>query len=93
MDLRITSCNNFFKLKGILNKNNVAVFQSQFQEAFKNFNSLTISVEGLESVDRHGVNALADLHNQSIKNNIQLSIVGLGCKELYDHFKTTETAA
>lgn len=92
MDLRITSCNNFFKLKGILNKTNVDVFQSEFQEAFKRFNALTISVEGLESVDKHGVNALADLHNQSIKNNIQLSIVGLGCKELYDHFKTNEAA-
>lgn len=92
MDLRITSCNNFFKLKGILNKTNVDVFQSEFQKAFKKFNALTISVEGLESVDKHGVNALADLHNQSIKNNIQLSIVGLGCKELYDHFKTNEAA-
>ncbi len=92
MDLRITSCNNFFKLKGILNKTNVDVFESEFQEAFKRFNALTISVEGLESVDKHGVNALADLHNQSIENNIQLSIVGLGCKELYDHFKTNEAA-
>lgn len=92
MDLRITSCNNFFKLKGILNKNNVSEFQFEFKEAFKRFDTLTISVEGLESVDREGVNALADLHAQSIKSNIQLSIVGMGCKELYDHFKTFEAA-
>ncbi|MFS4483693.1 STAS domain-containing protein [Hyunsoonleella sp. 2307UL5-6] len=92
MDLRITSCNNFFKLKGILNKKNVNEFQSEFKDAFQKFNKLTISVEGLESVDRYGVDALTDLHNQSIKNNIQLSIVGLGCKELYDHFKAFEAA-
>ncbi len=92
MDLRITSCNNFFKLKGILNKSNVDVFQSEFQEAFEKFNALTISVEGLESVDKHGVNALADLHEKSLQHNIKLSIVGLGCKELYDHFKTQEAA-
>ncbi len=92
MDLRITSCNNFYKLKGILNKNNIAVFQSEFQEAFEKFKTLTISVEGLDSVDRYGVNALTDLHTQSIKNNIELSIVGLGCKELYDHFKAYEAA-
>lgn len=92
MDLRITSCNNFFKLKGILNKNNVDVFQSEFQNAFDRFDSLTISVEGLESVDRSGVNALADLHYLSLKNKKQLSIVGLGCKELYDHFKSSEAA-
>lgn len=92
MDLRITNCNNFFKLKGILNKTNVDVFQTEFQKAFKKFDALTISVEDLESVDRYGVNALTDLHTQSIKNNIKLSIVGLGCKELYDHFKTNEAA-
>lgn len=93
MDLRITSCNNYFKLKGILNKNNVDAFRSEFQDAFNRFDSLTISVEGLESVDRSGVNALADLHSHSIKTNKKLSIVGLGCKELYDHFKSSEAAA
>ncbi|TBN05316.1 hypothetical protein EYD45_03300 [Hyunsoonleella flava] len=92
MDLRITNCNNFFKLKGILNKDNVDVFRSEFQEAFEKFDSLTISIEGLESVDRFGVNALADLHTQSLKVNKQFSIVGLGCKELYDHFKSCEAA-
>jgi anti-anti-sigma regulatory factor len=92
MDLRITSCNNFFKLKGILNKNNIAVFQSEFQEAFKKFKKLTISIEGLDSVDRFGVNALKDLHTKSVESNIELSIVGLGCKELYDHFKAYEAA-
>ncbi|MEW4923786.1 STAS domain-containing protein [Algibacter sp. 2305UL17-15] len=92
MDLRITSCNNFFKLKGNLNKNNVAIFQTEFKKAFKKFKNLTISVEGLESVDRFGVKALADLHSNSLKNNIQLAIVGLGCKELYDHFRTNEAA-
>ena len=92
MDLRSTSCNNFFKLKGILNKDNVEEFRYEFKKAFKIFDALTISVEGLESVDKHGVNALADLHSQSIKENIKLSIVGLGCKELYDHFKSSEAA-
>ncbi len=92
MDLRITSCNNFFKLKGVLNKSNVGIFQNEFQDVFEKFNKLTISIEGLESVDRYGVNALTDLHEQSIKFNKQLSIVGLGCKELYDHFKTNEAA-
>lgn len=92
MDLRITNCNNFFKLKGILNKKNINVFQSEFQDAFQKFNKLTISLEDLESIDRYGVDALTDLHNKSVEKNIQLSIIGLGCKELYDHFKAFEAA-
>lgn len=90
MDLKITSCNNFYKLKGALNKKNISLFQEEIQQAFERFNSLTISVEGLESVDRTGVNVITNLHNQSIANNIQLAIVGTGCKELYDHFKSQE---
>ncbi|MBC3757061.1 MULTISPECIES: STAS domain-containing protein [Hyunsoonleella] len=92
MELRITSCNNFYKLKGVLNKSNVDAFQTEFKDAFQKFNNLTISIEGLESVDRYGVNALMDLHEESLKTAKQLSIVGLGCKELYDHFKTNEAA-
>ncbi|GGD21415.1 STAS domain-containing protein [Hyunsoonleella pacifica] len=92
MELRITNCNNFFKLKGILNKDNVESFRLEFQEAFRKFDHLTISIEGLESVDRFGVDALADLHTESLKINKQLSIVGFGCKELYDHFKSFEAA-
>ncbi len=92
MELRITNCNNFFKLKGTLNKNNIELFQNEFEEAFEKFNKLTVSIEGLESVDRTGVNAIADLHALSLKRNKELSIVGVGCKDLYDHFKDNEAA-
>ena len=36
------------------------------------------------------MNALTELHSKALLSNVQLSIVGLGCKELYDHFKTQE---
>ena len=93
MDLSIISCNNFIKLKGILNENNVGLFQTELLKAFRKYNVLTISIEELQTVDRFGVNALADLHIKAIKDNKQLSIVGLGCKELYEHFKESEALA
>jgi len=36
--------------------------------------------------------ALAKLHNESLLKKKQLSIVGFGCKDLYDHFKTNDAA-
>lgn len=90
MDLSITSDNNVIKLKGILDFNNIDLFQTELLKAFKKYNVLTISVEELQKVDRFGVNALADFHIKSIRDNKQLSIVGLGCKELYEHFKAIE---
>ncbi len=90
MDLEIISCNNFVKLRGEINKNNVEIFQEKLQNTLNKFDQLTISIDDLKSVDRFGVNALADLHVKSLENHKQLFIVGLGCKELYDHFQTKQ---
>ncbi|WP_067147125.1 hypothetical protein [Pseudotamlana agarivorans] len=92
MDLVITSCNNFYKVKGHLNKSNVGIFINEFDDIFNNLDSLTISIKDVESMDKYGVEALSKLHNESIMKNKQFSIIGYGCKELYDHFKT-EVAA
>ncbi len=92
MDLRISNCNNFFKIKGILNKKSLEVFQNEFSNIFEKVNNLTISIQDIESMDRYGVNALAALHNEAIEKNKSLSIVGLGCKDLYNHFKAENAA-
>ena len=39
-------------------------------------------------MDRYGVKAFVKLHNEAVIKNKKLSIIGLGCKDLYDHFKT-----
>jgi anti-anti-sigma regulatory factor len=88
MELIITNCNNFFKIKGTLDKNNLGVFQSEFKNIFEKVNALTISIEDVDSMDRFGVNALAELHKEAIAKNKSLSIIGLGCKDLYNHFKS-----
>ncbi|MCF7559952.1 hypothetical protein L3X39_04820 [Sabulilitoribacter multivorans] len=92
MDLKITNCNNFFKVKGILNRDNVSLFQNEFKNIFDKVNNITISIQDVESMDKYGVDAIAKLHHEALTKNKRLSIIGLGCKDLYDHFKT-ETAA
>ena len=54
--------------------------------------SITISIEEVTNMDRFGVNALAALHNEAIAKNKSLSIIGLGCKDLYNHFKSEKAA-
>lgn len=93
MNLEISSYNNQFKIKGVLNRKNVNQFTNEFKNIFEKFNSLTLSIEGLTSIDRYGVNALAQLHNESITKRKSLSIIGLGCDDLYEHFKSEEHAA
>jgi anti-anti-sigma regulatory factor len=79
-------------MKGVLNKNSLNVFQKEFKNVFERVNNLTISIEDIVSMDKYGVDAIAKLHEEALAKNKRLSIIGFGCKELYDHFKT-ETAA
>ena len=88
MELEITHNNNFFKIKGILNKSNVYLFKKEFSHIFDTLSSVTISIESIEWMDRYGVKAFAKLHKEAVSKNKKLSIIGLGCKDLYDHFKT-----
>ena len=75
MDLEITQSNNFFKVKGNLQRNNIHVFKRHFRHIFEKLNTITISIEDLQSIDRHGVSAIAQLHNESIVKQKQLSII------------------
>jgi anti-anti-sigma regulatory factor len=92
MNLKITHSHNFFKLKGILDKQSLGVFQNEFNNIFERVNALTISIEEIEWMDRYGVKAMTGLHDEAILKNKKLSIIGLGCKELYEHFKYKTTA-
>jgi len=92
MDFRITKCNNYIKLKGKLNKNAIGVFNNEFAKIFENYSNIKINIEGLDAIDKYGVRALVNLHNQSLKNNVQFSIIGSGFKELYNFFKSSEAA-
>ncbi|WP_418508542.1 STAS domain-containing protein [Corallibacter sp.] len=92
MNLTITNNQDFFKVKGILNRHSVAFFQQELERAFEKQAKITINIEGIESIDRFGVMAFAKLHNNALQNNKSFSIIGLGCKDLYEHFKSVEAA-
>ena len=92
MDLKITNCNNFFKIKGTLNKSNLNLFHREFKNVFEKLNDVTINIQDVVGMDKYWVEAFVQLHNEALVKNKRLSIVAFGCKELYDHFKT-DTAA
>lgn len=93
MDLQITNQDNFFQVTGTLTKFNVHHFKREFSNVFDKNNSLIISIENLTSIDRYGVNALAQLHNEALVKGKKLSIIGMGCDDLYEHFNSDESAA
>lgn len=93
MDLQITNQNNIFQVVGILNKFNIHQFKKEFSNIFDKQNTLTINIEKVLSIDRYGVMALAQLHNESLAKGKKLSIIGMGSDDLYEHFNAEENAA
>ncbi len=93
MVLEITNYNNHYVVKGTLNKTSVETFKHHFSNIFEKVETVIIDIEKLETIDRYGVMALAKLHNQAINKQKRMSIIGIGCKELYDHFRSEDTAA
>ncbi|GGZ85984.1 STAS domain-containing protein [Algibacter mikhailovii] len=92
MNLEITNCNNFFKVKGTLNKGNVALFKYELKDVFEKRDQVTISIKDITGMDKYGVHAMAQLHEEALSKNKKLSIIGYGCKDLYDHFKSGNAA-
>lgn len=90
MDLRIYNQNNFFEVKGALNKKNIHVFQDAFKNIFERTTNVRISLEGLEAIDREGKNALAQLHNESLAKQKSLSIIGSGREDIFNFLSQDE---
>jgi anti-anti-sigma regulatory factor len=92
MNLEITNANNYFNVKGSLDRYNIHVFKKQFKNVFRTASAITVSIENLTSIDRYGVNAIAQLQNEALVKNKRLSIIGFGKNNLFNHFKTEEAA-
>jgi ABC-type transporter Mla MlaB component len=92
MVLEICICDNCFRLKGNLTKKHLYIFQKAFKDIFNKVDDLILNIEELNAIDRDGVSAITKLHNLALTENKKLTIIGLGNKELYDHFRTSDAA-
>jgi ABC-type transporter Mla MlaB component len=92
MVLEISNCDNCYKIIGSLTQKNLSIFQNTFRGIFNTTANLTINIEGLNDIDREGVSAITKLHNEAITLQKKLTIIGLGNKELYQHFKSNDAA-
>ena len=74
-------------------KNNIFQHPTlSFRNIFDKLDSVILSIEGLKGIDRYGVNAIAQLHNEALNRKKKLSIIGLGHKEVFHHFSENDAA-
>ena len=92
MVLKISNNANHFTVEGDLILKTLQEFIQTFQSALIDNDEVTIDIKGLKRIDRHGVNAIAKLHNESLLKGKRLSIIGLGNKEIYQHISGHDAA-
>ena len=92
MALQILEQNGTFYLKGKLNTSTSKVFIEHLKHSIKKIKKVIINIENLKEIDVDGLKALNFLMNTSIVKKKIFSIRGYGCKEIYDHFNSSQIA-
>jgi ABC-type transporter Mla MlaB component len=92
MALTIKHENNTFLVSGTINATTVKQFKNHLEFLLTYNKGLTINIEGVKAIDANGMYALRHLHALALIQNKAFSIVGYGCKEIYDDLRLTSAA-
>ncbi|ADV47457.1 hypothetical protein Celal_0100 [Cellulophaga algicola DSM 14237] len=91
MVLKILSIKNgTFKVAGKINATTAPQFQSNFESNLDSLNKLTLDIDEITEVDAAGMKALRALYKKAFLENKSFSIIGNGCKDIYDDFRGCE---
>ncbi len=86
MALLIKEKNGKFCVKGNINAATVNSFKSHFEQILNTYGSLVIDIDNVTEIDANGMKALRALYINAFLKKQDFSIVGYGCKEIYDDF-------
>ena len=86
MNLLIKNYQGIFYVKGKIIESNSQIFNSYVQSIFNLNQSVIINVSNVSCIDKTGINVLNSLYQKSLQKGIKFTIIGYGCKEIYDEF-------
>ena len=92
MALKISENNGTFHLEGNLNATTSRHFIIHFEYVISTTDQLNINIEKLKEIDASGVAAIQTVYRRSLMEATSLSIIGLGCKDIYDEFRYNKVA-
>ncbi|MEO9570022.1 MAG: STAS domain-containing protein [Polaribacter sp.] len=90
MSLQISEIKEVFYLNGKINFETTSFFKSYFNSIKRD--RVIININNIKQIDKEGLDVIFDLIKQGNRNNKLFSIVGNGCKEIYDYFNHLEVA-
>lgn len=93
MALQISENNGIFYLNGNLNTATLKSFTNYFNyNLYKLNREVLVNIDKLVEIDKSGLEAIRELTKVAILKQTVFSIVGFGCKEIYDDFNQINLA-
>lgn len=86
MALQISENNGTFFLQGNINASTSKYLTTHIERTMNTVKQVTVDIAKVSAIDTNGVAALKKLFLNASNNNKTFSIVGYGCKDLYNEF-------
>ena len=92
MALQILEQNGTFELQGSLTTATTRSFIIHFEHIINTVKNVTVNIDKEKTIDVSGVDALKTLIAIALRSNNVFSVVGNGCKEIYDDYRSAFAA-
>ena len=92
MALQIIEKNGNFYIQGKINCDNALAMKLHIEYVLKKRKYVTIDITDVTEIDFDGVACLTRIYQKSLLTNRIFTILGVGSKELYDHFNGQNAA-
>jgi anti-anti-sigma regulatory factor len=92
MDITINKNSDVFNLQGKINSSTADQYSTYFEHLLSSNGKLTINMDEVAEIDEKGIQALFQVHVYALRYNYSFSIVGQGCKDIYNEFRYQNVA-
>lgn len=92
MALTILNEKNRFVVEGKINSNTANNFKTHLNLILNSLNDVTVDISKVTEIDTEGLAALKAIYEKALYWRKSFSIVGYGCKEIYDEFRMLHVA-
>ncbi|MFD2567403.1 STAS domain-containing protein [Pseudotenacibaculum haliotis] len=86
MAILIENQKNVFNVKGEINQLNAKILKSYVESQFHAYDRVVLNINDVRKIDKAGINILTSLYKVSLLKQKSFSIIGYGCKDIYDEF-------
>ncbi len=92
MALQILEQNGTFYLEGNINATTSRSFIIHFEHVIKASKNVKVDIDKVKEIDSNGVAAFKTLFASALRNHKLFSVMGNGCKDIYDEFNYYQVA-